>query len=932
MHARTGLEIPYMGEEWFELFGAALRWAKELGMQVWLYDENGWPSGEAGGKIIALGDEYRAKKIKKTTEPSQIPPGRLLASYIKKGESYVPAADAEAADLYVYYELTDTSDTMYENTGRKFTELVHDEYCKRFSEYFGNVIPGIFCDEASIGFFYPTCEIPWSESMPDMFRKMHGYDVRENLWRLFETEDSLNPFLYDYYKAASELFYRNFICVVHDWCTAHGLLLTGHLCMEEAMHASYKLSGDVMRIYKEMDIPGIDLLGKRITSPVLYKQIGSVRKQFAKKEALCEIFGGAGWDTDFNQMLWAWKENALQGITIPCFHLAAYSLRGERKFDYPGVFSYQQPWWEHSRLLFSEMQNYVSFLRDFLPKTDILVISPTLSLGALPYQCTASQGVCISFRQLLEELDDAQFSYDIGDELLMQESARVERGEMVLGQMRYNIVVVPNCPSLEPSTVSLLSSFYKSGGKILFIGGYPRYAGCRPSRELAALLRAVRKEENGWITFPKKKILQKAFDAFGYKKSVRAADPVNGIEIDGLTIVDAEKGGVRRIAVFNRSADAKKTFVLRVRDAAQLLRLCGEERKQVPSAANGEECFAGMVLSPTECCFLEADAGSAVPGFRSETAAAEYTVFPRSVHLNALNSLVLDRPAISVDGRQREEEYFGKIGEIFYRGGMSVLYGFRTETKIEPLALLLESEGAAQILFNGKEITARENGWQVDRCMRRYPVADLQRIGDNVIELVYRGRGKAFAAAAAVEGDFDVMASKPEKYPGYYSVQGDFSLAAKTEKDPMRDLTAQGLWFYRGSATYLYEFSFRNGAVKLRLPKLAAVTAKIYVNGKSAAAVTDFHVEYDLSPFVKRGKNLLQLEIIPSLRNFFGPHHHGRGCPCMVSDANFRGQKAFVDYIYYNHQEPVFTEEYHMVPFFAGLVTIRFCKGVRFLF
>ena len=58
-----------------------------------------------------------------------------------------------------------------------------------------------------------------------------------------------------------------------------------------------------------------------------------------------------------------------------------------------------------------------------------------------------------------------------------------------------------------------------------------------------------------------------------------------------------------------------------------------------------------------------------------------------------------------------------------------------------------------------------------------------------------------------VDAHFDLAAEPPVIYPGYYSVKGDFALAAKTEKSALCDLTPQGLWFYRGSATYLYEFS-----------------------------------------------------------------------------------------------------------------------------
>ena len=51
MHARGGLETPYMGEEWFEAVRVCIETAKELGMQAWAYDENGWPSGFADGRV-----------------------------------------------------------------------------------------------------------------------------------------------------------------------------------------------------------------------------------------------------------------------------------------------------------------------------------------------------------------------------------------------------------------------------------------------------------------------------------------------------------------------------------------------------------------------------------------------------------------------------------------------------------------------------------------------------------------------------------------------------------------------------------------------------------------------------------------------------------------------------------------------------------------
>ena len=67
MHARGGLQTPYMEDEWFENVTASVEMAEELGMNAWAYDENGWPSGFAGGKLLeeylSYGREYYAAHL-----------------------------------------------------------------------------------------------------------------------------------------------------------------------------------------------------------------------------------------------------------------------------------------------------------------------------------------------------------------------------------------------------------------------------------------------------------------------------------------------------------------------------------------------------------------------------------------------------------------------------------------------------------------------------------------------------------------------------------------------------------------------------------------------------------------------------------------------------------------------------------------------------
>ena len=52
MHARGGLETEYLSDEWFHAVNVCIDEAKKRGMEAWSYDENGWPSGFAGGKLL----------------------------------------------------------------------------------------------------------------------------------------------------------------------------------------------------------------------------------------------------------------------------------------------------------------------------------------------------------------------------------------------------------------------------------------------------------------------------------------------------------------------------------------------------------------------------------------------------------------------------------------------------------------------------------------------------------------------------------------------------------------------------------------------------------------------------------------------------------------------------------------------------------------
>ena len=74
MHSRVGLATEYLGDEWFRLIGSTCELARELRMEVWLYDEESFPSGLIGGRITA--DPEARSKFVDLTERTVTGPGR----------------------------------------------------------------------------------------------------------------------------------------------------------------------------------------------------------------------------------------------------------------------------------------------------------------------------------------------------------------------------------------------------------------------------------------------------------------------------------------------------------------------------------------------------------------------------------------------------------------------------------------------------------------------------------------------------------------------------------------------------------------------------------------------------------------------------------------------------------------------------------------
>lgn len=67
MHSRDGMATPYLSDEFMELIESCVDKAEKEGMYAYLYDEDRWPSGSAGG-IITKDRKYAQRYLFFTTK------------------------------------------------------------------------------------------------------------------------------------------------------------------------------------------------------------------------------------------------------------------------------------------------------------------------------------------------------------------------------------------------------------------------------------------------------------------------------------------------------------------------------------------------------------------------------------------------------------------------------------------------------------------------------------------------------------------------------------------------------------------------------------------------------------------------------------------------------------------------------------------------
>lgn len=472
MHARSGLETEYLSKEWYDAIKVCIDEGKRLDMQAWSYDENGWPSGFAGGKLLTCDENYAHYLEYKILDYFD---SEAFAVYIKENDSYRLIKENEKTNEYhTIYRCADSSyiDTLNPRITKEFIKYTHEDYKEKCGKDFGTAMPGFFTDEPQ----YYRWKTLWSDTLRDEFLKKYGYDVMPCLMALFVNYKGAEIFRYDYYSLCHELFINNFIKIIYEWCNENGAQITGHAIEESFLAGQMWCCGGVMPFYEYMSIPGVDYLTKMIGNDISSKQVGSVAAQLGKEKVLSEMFACCGWDVTPLELKRVAEHQYYGGVNLMCQHLYPYSIRGQRKRDYPCFYSEHSPWQD----MLGDFNRYFERLGCVLAqgkeKANVLVIHPIHSAYLDFIRINDRESIKDleeDFAALTDTLAKNSVPFHYGDETLMRKYGKVKDGKIIIGHCEYDTVILPLLNSLDQSTNELLSQFCLQNGKLCADKGVP---------------------------------------------------------------------------------------------------------------------------------------------------------------------------------------------------------------------------------------------------------------------------------------------------------------------------------------------------------------------------------------------------------------------------------------------------------------------------
>ncbi|MCE5322260.1 hypothetical protein LLG46_02970 [bacterium] len=519
IHARFGLETEYLSREWMECVKCTVKTAEELEMEVWLYDENGFPSGIGNLKVSGV-KEYRSKYIDLTERNAssgenvaiELPSGEVIAAYAypcnkPNGDKVdlisnisdnqlvwkAPRGDWSVG-VYSKCVLEDANDIVYgvdylnPEAMRFFLDYTFDPYVKAVGEHFGKTIKGVFTDEPTLlpwhhANWYTqrlhTRVVVWDDLIESEMKTRLDMSAEQFLPHMFfGIDENTANVRRAFWQSVEDLYLKAFFEPYKKWCAEHDLKFTGHALFEEGLYINTDFQADIVSSLATMDIPGIDHLGEVTETPYGWdnlprqltnmqgeKLISSLGHWAGKEAVLSETYGCAGWGLTPAKMKWIADWQYCLGINMLCPHALFYSIEGFRKTDAPPSENHM-PSWQHYRQFADYIGRLSYVIRQGRHVAKVALFYPHKEFWGRHIVGTEGEKDRIlsdSFDLCASILPRLHYDYDVLPEQAIA-SAHIDGGKIVINNEEYEALIAP-ISITETSAGDNVREFIRTGGK-----------------------------------------------------------------------------------------------------------------------------------------------------------------------------------------------------------------------------------------------------------------------------------------------------------------------------------------------------------------------------------------------------------------------------------------------------------------------------------
>lgn len=523
MHARAGIdysETPYFSEGWWEAMDSTVAYAARNSFEAWIYDEDKWPSGSAGGRTVAVnpeeftkkglqytiehlkeGDIYSINKQNKirvfalnmTGKNSFDLQSKIDLSNNSEKQWTAPRGDWVVLSFWMVKDQTEAPftqiDYMDESAVKAFINITHDEYYKRYGKFFGNTIPGVFFDEMYLNLEGKDV-LPWTDDFAEGFKSTNSYNILDELPSLVLESSNSASVNYDYFKELTRRYDDAWFKQIAGWCDQHNIGLVGHT--EEGFD-SYKKEGDYLKTIGVMQFPGTDNEEFRYDFPrhigfFKPKQLSSAAHIYGRDRSAVEAMGGGGYMITPEEYRYGMAKLGACGINFFIPHLFHYTVDNIRAYrDWPPSWFFRNPYWKYFKPL-ADYGRRISFMnRQGSHVCHVALLYPLTDLRVSGYNGINYKE---NYVELQEILLNSQIDYDvINNESFLKSDC--SDGNIKIEDEAYRVLILPYITNLASDVAKKIAGFYERGGIVIAVNTIPNSSVRGNSNEVNALMNHV---------------------------------------------------------------------------------------------------------------------------------------------------------------------------------------------------------------------------------------------------------------------------------------------------------------------------------------------------------------------------------------------------------------------------------------------------------